>query len=354
MSQNRTPSPPGENDNVIPFPKTMEHHLKEAIQAGQKKKYAEALRHYEQVLRYDEQHLSAKIGLAVTLIETKQYVRAAELTASMLEKEEGDYYHILRIHVAALLQAERYMELHRLLQDLLHKEGLPLSFRSEMESLLEACEAVEGAIVEQEEEEEIDPEQLIRERVSQQPHLVEGWMKQFQEGSLEEQYSALEQLQYTYDLRASKMIREWLKRPAGDPLLKTMGIRALKKKGMEGSVCFYKEGKSTEIELSQFPETVEELPEDALNIKKTIENTTYHEDPVLTQFSTQIWLEYFYTVYPFYPDLSKTNQWASAVHWVTAQRLYHSGEPQDTAKLYGVRSQDMITKAQMIQNALNR
>jgi tetratricopeptide (TPR) repeat protein len=307
-------------NNIILFPHTIEHHLNEAIEAGNKKDYQEALRHFEQILRYDPNHLSGKIGLAVTWIEMKKYKDAIDLTSEMLEQGQGDYYHILRIHVAALLQSEQYSQLKMLLTKTLNEKNVPLSIRSECESLLEACGLLDENVPDQWSD-EMDGE-LIRQRIKEQPQLIDQWIKQLYSDNIEKQFLALEQLQYTTYGKAKDAVLKWVGENEGDPLLKTLALRTLHKMGVEGTVLFKKWGRIIEIDMAQFPSSPNDFPPFVHEVTHTLNEEAYHQDPTLAHFSSQVWMEYLYTIYPHYPELKDVKEWAAALHYVTAVRLY--------------------------------
>lgn len=317
------------SNNVVVFPYTIEHHLGKAIKAGNQKDYREALRHYEQILKYDPNHTSGKIGMAVTWIEMNHLQDAIDLTADMLEKGDGDYYHILRIHIAALLQSEQYTRLNRILHQVLARPDVPDEIRIECESIAEACSVVEGVDV----ADESDPiDSIRRQRANANPAQIQSWIKQMYEGSLEQQFIALEQLQYVEDDKAGEAVREWLNTDEEDPLLKTLGLKALSRMGQQGKITFRKNGKSMEANLSQIPTCINEFPPPVIRVIQCVENTA-DQDPTLLEFSSRIWMEYLYTVFPEIPDIDRSELWAAALHYITGQKLY---EEMDVASIYSM------------------
>jgi tetratricopeptide (TPR) repeat protein len=338
------------NNNIILFPHTIEHHMNEAIQAGNDKKHEEAIQHYEQILRYEPDHVSAQIGLAVTWMEMRKFKDAIELTSEMLERKQGDYYHILRIHVAALLQCEQYGPLRALLLKTLNEKDIPTSLRSEFESLLEACSLMDSGDSELWPEETDDA--VIRQRLRDQPQLIDQWIAELQSGNVERQFFALEQLQFTTEDKAIKAVLEWIQRDKGDPLLKTLALRTLRKMGVQGTVLLKKWGQMLEIDTTQFPVHPNEFPP-AIHTVLDILNDHTHQDPTLCNFASQVWMEYLYTIYPQLPNTDETEVWAAALHFVTAKKLYDEVDGDRISADYKADGKSVDKRANEIENMIS-
>jgi hypothetical protein len=334
------PSDPKQN-NIILFPLTIEHHLNQAIEAGNEKKYEQALHHYYQILQYEPKNVSGKMGLAITWMEMNKLRDVIDLTSDMLDEGEGDYYHILRIHVAALLQAEQYSQLKSVLTDTLARNDVPASFRTECETILEACQYIHS-----EAESVVDPDSeasVIQRRLAEQPHLIDHWIDQLVHGEVEQQFMALEQLQYTTVEKGRSAIRQWLAADDGDPLLKTLALRTLHKMGEEGTISFTKWGRTMIVDLSTIPLEVDEFPTVVQDVLQSVNDISYHKDPMIGSFSAQVWMEYLFTIYPDSPAIDEPKMWAAALHFITVKRLYEQVELSSICEEYQVPMEEAET-----------
>jgi tetratricopeptide (TPR) repeat protein len=339
------------NNNLILFPSTIQRHLDQAIEASNLKQYSEAVHHFEQVLRYEPNHTSAKMGLAVTWIEMNRFREAIELTDQMLKDRSGDYYYILRIHLAALLKSEQYGRLNNILNETLKQPNTPPDIRSECESLLEAI----GIGNESDSDLwEVEADDFpIDTYAKENTHLLENWIDQLYNGKVQDQFIALERLQLYDDSQAVKAVLNWLGVEEQDPLLKTLALQTLRKMGVEGEVIFTKRGKNYEVDLQQLPIHFADFPEFINKITHLIKEETYHIDPVLESFSTQLWMEYLYIVYPEIPTGKDERVWAAALHSIAESHLYNTGELLQVSEQYQVEQSQVKKVMRQIEDALS-
>lgn len=338
-------------NNLIVFPHTIERQLQKAMEAGKGKQYESAMESFEQVLRIDSDNLPAKIGLAVTLIEVGRWTEAVKLTSEMMKNEEGDYYHILRIHLAALVQSERFDQLKELLLDALKRPALPTDLRGECEKLLLACETLEQSSGDQLDEalnSEIHP------TFHEETEYVELLIRRLFEGTAEQQLISLEQLKFSSSERAKNAIKQWVKQREGDPFLKTIALRSLKAMGVVGEVKLNKWNEDLTVDLIIVPEEAEDLPEEFERVLKLLEEKTYHLDPTLTHFAAQVWIEYLFTVFPALPEIQNTEIWSAALHEVTARRLYGSTSMEEIGNIYQVDRENVHVYANRLEEAIRQ
>jgi tetratricopeptide (TPR) repeat protein len=326
---------PYKNDNVVILPQTLEKWMLAAQQAAQNKNYEEAIHQYEQILRHDPNQSAAQMGLAVTLLESQRFSEAVDRSGDWLNQHPTDES-MIRVHLAGLLQTERWGALVRYIEEVFQQKGLTTLLRQELESVLDACRPMTGN--EEPEENQESQEQVWRRRIQEQPQLIKQWISDLHTDEVEKQLQALERLAFASDPWAEKSLEEWLSLSGGDPMMKTMGLRTLAKMGKTDEVLFTKKGKSYTVRPTDLPLHTDEFPAHLRNVLEQVQELAEHEDLSLSQFAKDIWMSYLYRTFPDWPGPAVENirAWSAALHYTTAQRLYGEADIYDISDRYAV------------------
>jgi tetratricopeptide (TPR) repeat protein len=315
------------DDNVVLFPGLISRLVERGMTALKEKRYYDALSCFSQTVELEEQHPQARYGLVITNIELNRLPKAKDYCRSMLEEGIGDYYEVLHVYISILVQLGDYEEVVTMLEGVIAEDKMPASKAESFYQLLQFARQMTG--------EGLEIEQGIEE-----PDLIrptEELLTQLEEGNVDQQLSAIQQLS-RYKLQAvTEAFRSFLLTEQNNPVLKSYVLQLLKELGCSDTFTVNKFGETHEVHIEAMEEVFHEKFGRA--VMERLEKELDQEDPTMLDMIRQMWWHFLFTLYPKAPVPRNADVWACALHQTGMRML--SGLEEDLNDLYGTAEEEV-------------
>ncbi|BAU26954.1 hypothetical protein DFP93_10437 [Aneurinibacillus soli] len=184
-------------------------------------------------------------------------------------------------------------------------------------------------------------EASVLRRLDEQEGYAERLCTMLHAGTVAEQLAAVEQLTYIYDDATITALRSYIEGERGDPVAKTLALRALKEQGQAGMIGVRKFGRLLTVDISEVPLDDGELPVGQAAVMHELERVTEAHDASVLPLALQLWTTYFFMAYPLVPDVDAhgVGVWASALHYAVTKLLGTGQTVERIADLYDVDGQ---------------
>ncbi|CEH28194.1 hypothetical protein AM501_13225 [Aneurinibacillus migulanus] len=343
--------PQDDKENVILFPGFAQQNLREAREAAEEERYAQALEYVQEILRLAPDHPEALLTTADILTRAGRLEEALPLLTQMWEEQAGDVAETFRAYLGLLLKLEDFERIQSLLAQATEMKELT-PFMPEIKAIQETFQMVETQR-EQWEEEERFSRQTALQKAELDPSYASRLYEKLEGGTFEEQLGAIEQLKYIQSPETISVLREYLMLVYPDPMLKTFALRALKKMGETGPIFLYKFDQKFETKIEDVPLYDEEMPEGERNVLERLSTIAYERDASFISFAFQLWMEYLFAMYPLHPNVDTPDEWAAALHYGVSRLLRMEQSKQEIAKLYQVSSFQIQRNYQSLSEVLH-
>ncbi|WP_208607656.1 hypothetical protein [Paenibacillus pectinilyticus] len=194
-----------------------------------------------------------------------------------------------------------------------------------------------------EEEANLLRQYILDKAASDDGAFVRKLQTMLQEGTLEEQVSALEQLAFIEQLEVSQFVRTWLCERPRHPHLQFKALQTLKQMGEQGLIEFPKHGKTVLVEIEETPLAAEDFPLRIRDMIRRVGDISEISQPDFVYFATQTWQEFLAYAYgtAIYTELLRTEEsavdvWASALHAILQEKLFGTVDREELLDTYGI------------------
>ncbi|WNR45809.1 hypothetical protein [Paenibacillus roseipurpureus] len=251
-----------------------------------------------------------------------------------------------------LLRAERYQEALEMLTFLLQFPGVDRDKSDQWEALRhwlltmfpETMFPSSESLAEDAEEESALLRQYIQDKTAADDGAFVNKLKtMLQEGTLEAQVNALDQLAYIEQPEVSQFVKAWLCERPRHPHIQFKALQALKQMGEQGMIEFPKNGKIVLVEIEETPLTAEDFPSRIRDMIRRVGDISEISQPDFVYFASQTWQEFLAYAYgtSIYTELLRTEEsavdvWASALHAILQEKLFGTGEREQLLETYGI------------------
>lgn len=109
--------------NVVVFPGTIERLRRDGQELMEKDRHEEAVAVFDQLLEMNPDDFTVYEPLAISLYESKDFIRAREFAVLAIQQGTGNYIEILELYLSISIQLQEYEEVELTIQGLL-EEGL--------------------------------------------------------------------------------------------------------------------------------------------------------------------------------------------------------------------------------------
>ena len=186
-------------------------------------------------------------------------------------------------------------------------------------------------------------EAAVLRRLDEREGYAERLRDSLMNGTSAEQLAAVGQLTYIYEPETIQALRTYIEREEGDPVAKTLALRALKEQGEMGMICVRKFGRQLMVEIGGTPASDHELPTGQAMVMNELREVAEMHDASVLPLAFQLWTTHFFMAYPFVPDVEKEDAkvWAAALHYAVTQLLGVEQGVQRISDIYSVSAQDM-------------
>ncbi len=264
-----------------------------------------------------------------------------------------DYY---QIQLTVMLENERYQEAMGLLRFLLKCQGQNPKHYEEWDALLQWLEAAfpQGTVHTElsenrtDDEGDVSEEELARRQAHLKLQQDSGYgdklLRMVMEEPLSEQTMlALEQLSYLEQPEIDEALMQWLEEKPMHPLLQFRVLQTLRKRGVDGTIRFKRDGSAAEIDMDTVPLQPDDFPQPIIRILERVADQTEVHEPTLFYFAQELWSQFVMAVYGtddyrsmLSEDDSMMDIWAAALHQTVSESLTGAKDEEETRSLYGI------------------
>lgn len=197
-------------------------------------------------------------------------------------------------------------------------------------------------------EEDIEESALMRQYIHEKAASDDGafvlkLQKMLQQGTLEEQVNALEQLAFFEQSEMNRFVKDWLCERPRHPHLQFKALQTLKQMGEQGLVEFPKHGKTVLVDIEETPLTAEDFPLRIRDMIRRVGDISEISQPDFVYFATQTWQEFLAYAYgtSIYIELLRSEEsavdvWASALHAILQEKLFGTVDREELLDTYGI------------------
>lgn len=259
-----------------------------------------------------------------------------------------------QFELTRMLETERYGEAIRLLQFLIGCQQPDERLHEEWIALLQWLQTMFPESLFEEEhgtgEDEWTEADMLRERLAAKASQDSGYAERLLDmlksrQSLENQLLALDQLALLEhsELNITASLVEWLTEREWHPLIQYKGLQTLKLRGMTGMLELRKNGETLLVNVEDTPLSFEDFPSIVNEIMDRVQEISQTNQPALAYFAQETWNEFLAFIYGtssyrqmLRQDREYVDVWASALHLVLLQRVFHTGDKEEIFDLYGI------------------
>ncbi|MGO4498138.1 hypothetical protein AB4114_19820 [Paenibacillus sp. 2RAB27] len=251
-----------------------------------------------------------------------------------------------------LLRSEQYKEALEILTFLLQFPNVDANKSDQWEALRHWLltmfpETMFSSSVTEEEDSE-EESALLRQYIHDKSASDDGafvlkLQNMLQEGSLEGQVSALEQLAFIEQPEVSEFVKTWLCERPRHPHLQFKALQTLKQMGEHGLIEFPKNGRTVLVEIDETPLTAEDFPLRIRDMIRRVGDISEISQPDFVYFATQTWQEFLAYAYgtSIYTELLRAEEsavdvWASALHAILQDKLFGTVDRDELLETYGI------------------
>lgn len=311
---------------VVLFPGVVDKLVGKGMDALKEKHFQQSLTYFQQALQIEPDHPQGRFGVALSLIEQSRLTEAKAVTEKMLKEDIGNYYDILQVHISLLVQLGEYGEVVAMLEGIMAEEKLPSQLAESFYHLLHFSRQMidDGTFVEVEDDIQVASEELV--------HMLN-------EGSTEKQWVAIQMLGKLSNSVFLDGIKEFLRTPGQDPILKSYILQLLKEKNIDETLEIHKFGKNLMVKTLQFENIFyEKFGQSTL---AEVSNRLENENPSLFDVVSQIWWHFLFALYPLSPEPLDVALWAAALHKTGVDMSGLEEDELKIAKMYNVDVEEM-------------
>jgi len=259
-----------------------------------------------------------------------------------------------QFELTRMLETERYGEAIRVLQFLIGCQQPDERLHEEWQALLqwlltmfpeERFEAERGS-----EEEDLTEAEMLRDRLAAKAQQDSGYAEKLlgmldNRQTLENQLLALDQLALLEHsgVNITARLVEWITAREWHPLIQFKGLQTLKLRGMTGLLELRKNGETILVQVEDTPSGFEEFPSIVNEIMDRVQEISETNQPALAYFAQETWHEFLAFIYGtasyrlmLRQDRDHVDVWASALHLVLLEKVFHSGDKMEIFDLYGI------------------
>lgn len=267
-----------DDENIVMFPKWETALKEESFLALQEKRYEEALKKIDELLRYNIRDHEVVIGKLMCLMELGRYEEAEEMCEELIRDRENEYYfHYVHLYITILFQANKFDQVTERIEEELSSDKLPAVLREQFLQLYELSGKMESDIVEK--------------KSSTYVHDLLDAVKHSQHQRQWQLISTLRSLKIIPD----EKIVELLNKEEVHPVIKTGIFVWLKELDYKNKVNVQKFGQSLQVIPKETPNI--ESSTLYINTMKYL-NELEHQNPTLYQLLNQLFTRYLYVQYP--------------------------------------------------------
>ncbi|MCY9694314.1 hypothetical protein [Paenibacillus alginolyticus] len=198
--------------------------------------------------------------------------------------------------------------------------------------------------MEEDPEEESDLlRQYIQEKTTDDGTFALKLLNMLNDGTLEQQVNALEQLAFIDQSGVSERVKEWLCEKPRHPHIQFKALQALKQMGERGFIEFPKNGEKILVEIEETPLCPEDFPSRIRDMIRRVGDISEISQPDFVYFAKQTWQEFLAYAYgtSIYTDLQKAEEgavdvWASALHAILQEKLFGAVNREELLDNYGI------------------
>ncbi|WCN38517.1 hypothetical protein [Aneurinibacillus uraniidurans] len=194
-------------------------------------------------------------------------------------------------------------------------------------------------------------ETSVLRRLDEQEGYAERLRMKLHTGTAAEQLAAVEQLTYVYEDETITALRSYIEGEQGDPVAKTLALRALKEQGETGIIPVRKFGRLFSVDICDVPLDDQELPAGQVAVMNELEKVAEVHDASVLPLALQLWTTYFFMAYPLGTDVKTcgVKVWAAALHYAVTKLLGTEQMLVEIAGLYDVKSEAVNACYQALQ-----
>lgn len=290
------------NKNVLHMPNLTNKILNKALDSLNNTKYSEAKSLFLQMLNLNEEQEQALYGLAICLIELREFDDAEVLTNDMLEKGLGNYFDVLRLYITVLIQTSQFDKAASFLKGLLDEIDMTPDQRKTYEDLLVFC---------------MERQNLCSEDLSEipmeDPDISKKLSLLYNADSVMERWQAVTGLVGLDVDVTQSALSPLLMKGNVDSFSKTLMLKVLSENGYTGEIEMEKANHIYKINLDGLFDPVTSTSKE---ISALISERLLSENPTLCEQVLDVWEHFSYASYPL--DLSVS----ASVHWAAACTYY--------------------------------
>lgn len=328
--------------NVIPLPDLFERHFELALEASEVEDFQTARKHLEQALVIKPDNIHAMDCLLLTYRALDLFEETLLLSEEMFSKGYGESSEILKAYGESLIQPEAMEEIAKIATFLKEEEAIEPSVYQEIQQMLATHKnQMVSSMGEVEEEKEI-MNRVVQQNLESNPDYLSGLIQDLKKPNFERQVQVIEQLKQIDSPLVIGALKEFLLDKEAPPVLKTVALIALKGLGVQEDVEVYKWERTTTVLVHEMPNLEEGLGELERFVMEEVARKTYHKDPMFWTFAMKIWVEFYYSAYPFQPVIKDVGDWAAALHLATEFSLGQVSPIEEVAELYPCSSSTSI------------
>lgn len=283
------------------------------------------------------------------MIELKKYTpKPIDRKVILFPKTYQDY----QISLTCMLEGERYSEAIQLLQILLKCDDINSQIQTEWNELYEwlLSEVSDHQLVMQNEttiNEDmlsticIDEEKLVQ---TEEDMLKDQYQAKLQanlqytmqlfsllkqDGLNEHKFLILEQLVIADDPQIDSAFIQLLQGQPLNPFLQFGILQAMKRRGINGEVCFPRNGNWIRIKIEETPLDYASFPPHCKHPVEYVNTGIGTKDPSFSYFTQEIWYQYLKYIYGstiycelFQCNLQALDAWAAALHYIVGKMLH--------------------------------
>ncbi|WP_059171313.1 tetratricopeptide repeat protein [Bacillus sp. FJAT-27445] len=328
-------------DNIVFFPDVERRLAEKGIEALQEKRYRDAIELLEQGYELDPADTDIKAALVLAYFEAGALKKAKSLCKEMLLAGTGDYFQLVEMYMAILIQLHEYREITSVLEALFDEGEVPAEKREHFQTILQFCkrmadnEPLPSANREtedgQEEEETIRP----------------GEIDFFKVNDLKDQVMIAGKLASQNIQPLVPEIFRFLASEKGHPFFKTILLNVLKEQSVDSEIIVKKFGVVQTVNPVRMS-ALHSLPLE-LEASGILAGELEHSDPVLLENVLSLMQRHFFASYPIELDPKLPSAWAAAFHWIGLSYLGGSPDLGEMARIYKVKEEKVETAVNWIQ-----
>ena len=112
-------------ENIIVFPGTFEKLVKQGTDCVELEEFEKAVEAFDQAIVYEPDYPEFLGSYAVALYETKDFVRAKEVAANLLQSGTTNYVDAMELYLTICIQLQEYDEVEMTIETLMDEELIP-------------------------------------------------------------------------------------------------------------------------------------------------------------------------------------------------------------------------------------